>query len=213
MGAPDAPPGFMPRAHSHRKPFVLRRPRRKFDTHSDYIQYQTLELYDAWLRGASLTVGEHYEDYDEFWHDAFMDQHVCEAARVTALLRIRLRLDFGQPHEDKLRGAGWDVAIDARLPAVVQHETFSLLGWPLAPPSTGQLYQYMISYDKSFAEAELAAEPWRARRTVGDGDDADDVVAPDPDPDFEFAGPDDAEYDLDTLGDEYNLYSGGGEGY
>lgn len=133
------PLGFQPAHAATSARFVLRRGAPP-DKHlpCDYRlgrrQYETLELYDGWLRGDKLQVDEStFEDAVEYGEE--IDDR-CQAARVTRLLNTVLPKFFVDISDAQ--------RFDARRPAATQHATFARHGWAVAPPTPGELMRRMV---------------------------------------------------------------------
>ena len=118
-------------------PFVLTRgspdERYPWKLRWDRWQWLTVELYDKWLRGATLEAADFPED------DAYEIQQgepQSEAARVTWLInRVPRSLAW-------LNG-DMDMFIDASRPAASQLDAFARMGWP-APPTACELVCRMV---------------------------------------------------------------------
>jgi len=100
------------------------------------VQYGTLELYDTWLRGGTLTADE--DDYRDPENKLFWDLR-GDAGRVTYLL-CRL-LDVCLPSEPG-RSFGEDCP-DASRSVAEQMELLARLGWKKVP-SAPQLMRLMV---------------------------------------------------------------------
>ena len=139
-------------------------------------QYETLELYDGWLRGDKLQVDEStYEDAVDTGEE--IDDR-CQAARVTRLLNTVLPKFFIIISDAE--------CFDARRPAAMQHATFARHGWATAPPKPGELMRRMVQ------RAEAAYRGARGLRPSYDVDDYNpDVDLGDADGDDYHDGDDD----------------------
>ena len=94
-----------------------------YDFRFSRAQFETLELYDQWVRGTVLQV-------DDFDFDLHLDdgEYRCPAGRVTWLLRL-VSSDVWLSDSEQL---------DARRPAAEQLATFEQLGFT-SVPSPGRL--------------------------------------------------------------------------
>ena len=104
-----------------------------FELRFDHRQWDTLVLYDKWLRGDALQV----DDMDESFIEDGDPQG--EAGRVTWLLNRVLPKYFYQPE---------GVSVDARLPAAGQLAAFTRYRWA-SPPSACKLMRRMVEYVES----------------------------------------------------------------
>ena len=143
-----APAGFQPAALTSVAPFVLRAGPLP-DAHLPYDfrygrrMYETLGLYDRWLRGAALQVDE--------WDEGHLDDGEAqgEAGRVTHTLWYFLTDRLDEPR------------LDASRPAAAQHAEFARLGWDSSPPKAGELMRLMVR------SAELSYNAERRRCSHG----------------------------------------------
>ena len=122
------------------RPLWKLRPGAKPDAHLPYEfrlplkEFQTLELYDAWLRGESLCGdGDMYHD-DEWFHSGLDYDPRTPAQRV--LFRLHRTLaPLSCIHS---------FSIDTRCPASSQRAAFAEHGWPEGPPTTGHIMRAMV---------------------------------------------------------------------
>jgi len=113
------------------------------------VQYGTLELYDTWLRGGTLTADE--DDYRDPENKLFWDLR-GDAGRVTYLL-CRL-LDVCLPSEPG-RSFGEDCP-DASRSVAEQMELLARLGWKKVP-SAPQLMRLMVRRaEEGFRHARMS---------------------------------------------------------
>ena len=130
-----------------RQPFVLRAGRPPdahvpFEFRHGRRMYETLELYDRWLRETQLEVDE--------WDELHLDDGEAqgEAGRVTHLLWYFLTDRLDEPR------------LDASRPAAAQQAEFARLGWDLSPPTAGQLMRLMVQSAESSYHAERRCCPY-----------------------------------------------------
>jgi hypothetical protein len=152
-------PGRLPDAHLPR------------DHRLGYSAYKSLELYDAWLRGAELQADNTDYDSPDDMNDV---ASMCEADRVSWLLNHY----FASHASEGMEPPGFGPKFDAREPAAGQ--TATLLAYVFdAPPTAGWLLSDIVAQQKELAEewgSDLGGVEWGGDHLCSSSDPTPDDV-------------------------------------